>query len=105
YVANLNGAEEVPPNNSTATGTATLLLSPDETTARVSLNFTGLSSAETLAHIHGPGAAGVIAPVLFPLPQGEFSDFEITLTPVDVQNLKSGLVYADVHSTAIPTGE
>jgi len=105
FVAQLSGAQEVPPNNSTASGTATVLLSPDETTARVSLNFSGLSSAETVAHIHGPGAAGVIAPVLFPLPQGEFSDFVITLTSGDVQNLKSGLVYADVHSTAIPTGE
>jgi uncharacterized repeat protein (TIGR01451 family) len=105
YVAQLNGAQEVPPNNSTATGTATLLLSPDEKSARVALNFAGLSSAETVAHIHGPGAVGVIAPVLFPLPQGEFSDFEITLTPADVQNLKNGLLYADVHSAAIPTGE
>jgi uncharacterized repeat protein (TIGR01451 family) len=105
YVAQLNGAQEVPPNNSSATGTATLLLSPDEKSARVSLNFAGLSSMETVAHIHGPGAAGVIAPVLFPLPQGEFSDFEITLTSADVQNLKNGLLYADVHSAAIPTGE
>ncbi|MEP6718567.1 MAG: SBBP repeat-containing protein [bacterium] len=105
YVAHLNGAQEIPPNNSTATGTATLLLSPDETTARVSLNFNGLSSAETVAHIHGPGAAGVIAPVLFPLPQGEFSDFEITLTVNDVQNLKNGLLYADVHSNTFVPGE
>jgi len=105
YVAQLNGAQEVPPNNSTATGTATLLLSPDERTARVSLNFSGLSSAETVAHIHGPGAAGVIAPVLFPLPQGEFSDFEITLTASDAQSLKNGLLYADVHSNTFAPGE
>ncbi|HXL81074.1 MAG TPA: SBBP repeat-containing protein [Pyrinomonadaceae bacterium] len=105
YVANLNGAQEVPPNSSSATGTATLLLSPDETTARVSLNFTGLSSAETVAHAHGPGAAGVTAPVLFPLPSGEFSDFEITLTTTDVQNLKNGLLYADVHSNNFVPGE
>jgi len=105
YVANLNGAQEVPPNSSSATGTATLLLSPDETTARVSLNFTGLSSAETVAHVHGPGAAGVTAPVLFPLPSGEFSDFEITLTTTDVQNLKNGLLYADVHSNNFVPGE
>jgi uncharacterized repeat protein (TIGR01451 family) len=105
FVAQLNGTQEVPPNNSPATGTAALLLSPDETTARVSLNFTGLSSAETVAHIHGPGAAGAIAPVLFPLPQGEFSDFEIALTPSDAQNLKNGLLYMDVHSNTFPTGE
>ncbi len=42
FVANLNGAQETTANNSTATGSATLLLSPDEKTARVSLNFGGL---------------------------------------------------------------
>ncbi|MDQ1637858.1 MAG: hypothetical protein QOF62_1197 [Pyrinomonadaceae bacterium] len=105
YVAQLTGTQEVPPNSSTANGTATLLLSPDESTARVSLNFNGLSSAETVAHIHGPGAVGVIVPVLFPLPQGEFSDFAITLTASDVQHLKNGLLYADVHSNTFPAGE
>jgi glucose/arabinose dehydrogenase len=105
YIANLNGAQEVPPNNSTATGTATLLLSPDETSARVSLNFSGLSSPESVAHIHGPGGPGITAPVLFPLPQGEFSDFEIPLDPTDVQRLKDGLLYANVHSNMFSSGE
>ena len=88
-----------------ATGTATLLLSPDETTARVSLNFGGLSSTETAAHIHGPGAPGVVAPILFPMPDGKFSDFEIALTPTDVQNLKAGALYINVHSSNFTNGE
>ena len=66
FYANLNGAEEVPPTNSTATGAATLVLSPDEATATVSLNFSGLSSAQTDAHIHGPAQVGVAAGVIFP---------------------------------------
>lgn len=107
FVANLNGAEETPANNSTATATATLLLNADELTARVSLNsLDGLSSAETAAHIHGPGAPGVSAPILFPLPAaGSFSDFEVALTPADVQNLKAGLLYLNVHSSNFPNGE
>lgn len=105
FVANLNGAQEVPPNNSTATGTATLLLSPDETTARLSLSFSSLSSPETVAHIHGPGAPGVIAPVLFPLPQSDFSDVSLPLSVTDVQNLKNGLLYLDVHSSMFVGGE
>ncbi len=105
FVANLTGAQETPPNNSTATGTATVLLSPDETTARVSLNFDGLSSAETAAHIHGPGAPGVSAPIIFPLTNGNLSDFVITLAASDVQNLKSGLLYINVHSNSFPNGE
>src|SRR5467141_3090344 len=35
FTANLTSLQETPPNNSTALGTATLLLSPDEQTARV----------------------------------------------------------------------
>ncbi len=105
FTANLTAAQETPPNNSTATGTATILLSPDETTARVSLNFSGLTSAETDAHIHGPAAPGVVGVILFPLPTGNVSDFLISLTPTDVANLKSGQLYVNVHSTNFPNGE
>jgi len=105
FVASLNGAQETPPNNSPATGTATLLLSPDEQTARVALNFSGLTSAQTNAHIHGPAAPGVAGSILFPLPNGSFSDFLIALSPTDVQNLKSGLLYINVHSSNFLNGE
>lgn len=105
FTANLNSAQETPPNNSTAAGTATLLLSPDEQTARVTLNFSGLSSAETAAHIHGPAAAGVVGNVLFPLPNGSFTDFLISLSATDVQNLKNGQLYINVHSSNFLNGE
>jgi aldose sugar dehydrogenase len=105
FTATLTGAQEVPPNNSTAVGTATLLLSPDEQTARVSLNFSGLSSAESAAHIHGPAVPGVAAPVLFPLPNGNLSDFVVGLSATDVQNLKNGLLYINAHSSNFPNGE
>ena len=105
FVATLNGAQETPANNSTATGTATLLLSPDEKSARVSLNFSGLTSAQTAAHIHGAGAAGVPAPVLFPLPNGQVSDFVIALSPGQATDLKNGLWYINVHSINFMNGE
>ena len=105
FTATLNGAQETPPNNSTASGTATLLLSPDEQTARVSLNFNGLSSAQTMAHIHGPAAPGVAGSILFPLPNGNFSDFLISPSATDVQNLKNGQLYINVHSSNFLNGE
>ena len=105
FVATLTGAQETPSNNSTATGRATLLLSPDEKTARVSLVFSGLSSAQTDAHIHGPAAPGVSAPPVFPLPLGQLSDFQISMTPARVQDLKNGLLYINVHSSNFPAGE
>jgi hypothetical protein len=105
FYANLTGAQEVPPTNSNATGSATLVLSPDETTASVALNFSGLSSAQTVAHIHGPAAIGATAPPIFGLPEGQVSDFRIDLSPAQVQDLKNGLWYINVHSTNFPNGE
>jgi uncharacterized repeat protein (TIGR01451 family) len=105
FVANLTGSQETPPNSSTATGRASILLSPDEKTARVSLAFGGLSSGQTDAHIHGPAVPGVSAPPVFPLPLGQLSDFSITLTPSQVQDLKNGLFYVNVHSANFPAGE
>ncbi|PYS68015.1 MAG: hypothetical protein DMF69_21420 [Acidobacteria bacterium] len=95
FVATLNGAQETPANNSTATGT----------TARVSLSFSGLSSAQTAAHIHGPTPVGVAGPILFPLPNGQVSDFEIALSPGQSTDLKNGLWYANVHSNNFINGE
>src|ERR1043165_5916543 len=105
FTANLNGAQQTPPNSSTGTGTATILLSPDETNARVSLNFSGLSSLQIDAHIHGPAAPGAVGVILFPLPLGNVSDELIQRTPTDVANLKNGQLYVDVHSSNFPNGE
>jgi glucose/arabinose dehydrogenase len=105
FVANLDGSQETPPHAVDAKGTATLLLDKDETTARVSLRFRGLSSSETAAHIHAPAAAGQTAPPAFDLPSGNFEDFQITLTPQQVSDLKAGLFYVNVHSTTFPAGE
>ncbi len=105
FIATLNGAQEVPPTSSTGTGAATLVLSPDETTARVSLNFSGISGSQTDAHIHGPAPAGSTASALFPLPLGQINDFQINLTPAQVQDLKNGLFYINVHSATFPNGD
>lgn len=105
FTATLNGSQETPPNNSTATGAATLLLSPDEKTARLSLTFSGLSSGQTAAHIHGPAGPGVSAPPLIDVPLGQINDFPITLTASQVQNLKNGLLYINVHSSNFTAGE
>ena len=105
FFATLDGAQEVPSNNSSGSGKAVLQLSPDEKTARVSVNFAGLSTAQTDAHIHGPAAQGVSGPVIFPLPIGQFSDFQINLTPSQVQDLKNGLLYVNVHTGAFTAGE
>jgi hypothetical protein len=105
FSTNLTSAQEVPSNSSTATGTSTLLLSADEMTAKVSLTFSGLSSAQTAAHIHGPADPGVNAPIIFPLPNGQVSNFMITLNATQLADLKAGKHYVNVHSTNFMGGE
>ncbi len=105
FGGSFGGGNESPTNNSPATGRALVDLSADETTALVSLSFSGLSSAQASAHIHGPAARGVNAPVLFPLAAGNFNSFQINLTTSQVADLRAGLLYANVHSANFPNGE
>jgi uncharacterized protein (DUF1800 family) len=115
YVAVLNGASEVPPEITSATGSSTVILSPDETAALVSLSFSNLSSPQTAAHIHGPAEPGNNAPgTLKDLdqPLGQVSNLLWVFTPVgglsvqdQVNALKTGRLYANVHTANFPSGE
>lgn len=105
FTANLNSLQEVPTNASFATGFGTVLLSDDQTNITVSLFFSGLSGTQTAAHIHGPAIPGVNAPVLFPLPVGQVTNANFTLTPAQVSTLTNELFYFNVHSTVFPGGE
>ncbi|MEX0800911.1 MAG: CHRD domain-containing protein [Dehalococcoidia bacterium] len=108
FRAELDGAQEVPPTASPATGTATVVLNDAETMASITLAFTAseLLSPQIDAHIHGPAAPGVDGPIVFPLPtQGGFVGLPWPLTPADVANLKAGLLYINVHTVTNPGGE
>ncbi|HKR61301.1 MAG TPA: PQQ-dependent sugar dehydrogenase [Pyrinomonadaceae bacterium] len=105
FTATLTGTQQVPSVITPATGSATLILSPDEQEARLSLSFSGLTSQQTVAHIHGPAAAGSNAGVLFPLPLGQLSDYQISLTAQQVADLKAGLHYINVHTSNFTNGE
>jgi hypothetical protein len=66
----LTGAEEVPPVMSAGTGTGTLTVDLATGTAtNISVTFSGLSSAATLAHIH-EAPAGANGPVVIPISLG-----------------------------------
>jgi uncharacterized protein (TIGR03118 family) len=110
FVATLNAAQEVPANLTTGRGTGLVVLDPGGATAKVSLAFAGLSSPANAAHIHGPAAPGTNAPILFPLTvpaatSGSVNNVAITLTPTQLQQLKDGLFYFNVHTTNNPGGE
>jgi uncharacterized protein (TIGR03118 family) len=111
FVATLNGAQEVPANATTGRGVGIVLLNSAETSAQVSLYFTGLTTPAQAAHIHGPAPAGTNAPILFPFASvpaatsGSVNNVTIALTPTQVQQLKAGLFYMNVHTTTNPGGE
>ena len=107
FAAFLDGAQETPPNNSIAKGTGLELLNANETSALVGLQFQNLSSAETAAHIHGNGAPGVMAPILFPLtpPVNPLINFQISPNTQQVTDLRANLHYMNVHSNNFVNGE
>jgi DNA-binding beta-propeller fold protein YncE len=104
FVARLDGSQEVPPVASSARAQAKVVVLGNGTTALVSLQMSGVSG-ETMAHIHGPAAAGANAVILFTLPNGAFKDFEITLSSQNLADLRAGLLYVNVHTGAHANGE
>ena len=129
YTAVLTGANEVPPNGSTATGTGTYAL--DGNLLTVSEAFTGLTTAASGAHIHcctPPGTnTGIAIPfTAFPAATSGFytGTFDLTQTSTYtvgflnafggtaagaeaalIAGLNSGQAYANIHDATFPGGE
>ncbi len=95
----------MPATNPAATGLGTAIIGFDPNKVSVSLSFNNLTSPETAAHIHGPAAAGSNGPIVFTLPDGQFTDFEITLTAQQASDFRGGRFYFDVHTANNPSGE
>jgi len=106
FSASLSAAMEVPPNDSTGSGTLDATLDSKTQVLSWTLNYTGLSGPATAAHIHGPAAAGTNAGVVvpFPNPTSPYQG-QATLTPAQVADLTAGKWYVNVHTAAHPGGE
>jgi Tol biopolymer transport system component/N-acetylneuraminic acid mutarotase len=100
FVANLTGQEVFPPTSNVVKGNGgVVLLSADDTTAQVSLIFSGLTGSETAAHIHDQQE-------LFSLPTtNPVTNFVISLNAFEVGDLRAGSDYMDVHSSSFSGGE
>ena len=106
-LATLNGANEVPPNASTASGRGTLVF--DATTREVLITYATHNVANTtVAHIH-TGALGVSGPAnVVTLAQGTgvyTGPNPATLTTQTVTDINAGNTYFNVHSSTVPAGE
>ena len=58
FRAELDGAQEVPPNASSATGTAFFIMDQAANTLTYDIQYNGITGAENNAHIHGPSSGG-----------------------------------------------
>lgn len=107
FKAVLSGQREQSPNNSAATGNATLIF--NTTTKTFSLTVTHSVASPTAAHIH-VGDVGVSGPPVFPSPTSSFT-FPITdytspvLTTAQEADLRAELYYVNIHSALFPNGE
>ena len=100
----LSGAEEVPPANTTGSGSGSFRVAEDGT---ISGSVTTKDVKGTMAHIH-QGAKGRNGPVIVPLtkngdtysvPEGR------KLTAAQMEALKKGELYVNVHSDRYKGGE
>ena len=104
--ASLNAAQEVPTNNSMATGTGSLVVNPLTRSASGSITLTGMTA--TVAHVH-LGATGANGPVIVPMLSTSTGVFSIPantlLTADQFKAYKQGNLYFNAHSAAFPAGE
>ncbi len=104
YTATLNGSNEVPANNSTATGTATLTFNKDTQVFTLKVVHTVVNA--TAGHIH-IGAAGTNGSVVFPF-VSVASPINFTSSVLDgaqEDDLNAGLYYVNIHTATFPGGE
>jgi hypothetical protein len=119
YIANLNGAQD---GGGARQGTGSVNLTLSGLTLSLSGTYSGLTTAMSAGHIHGPGAPGVNASVIYDLvgpgvltgtTSGTYSG-SITLTPVvtgytttsqQIADLNAGLWYLNIHDSTFPGGE
>ena len=101
---------EVPPHNTSATGSALITVNPGQAEVCWSITFSGLSTPATAAHIHH-GPPGVAAPVVIPTPVPAVATGTghgcTTVTSELAHDLAANPsdYYVNVHDSVFPTGE
>ena len=126
FKADLRGSSEVPPNQTTGSGTT--IATYDTETRKLTWNgsYSGLTGPATAAHKHGPAPAGANARLVVWISEnvGQCSQGECrskrdakapllaspfqgsaTLTDAQASELMAGMYYVNIHTDAHPAGE
>ena len=119
YIATLNGAQD---GGGARQGSGSVNLTLSGLTLSLSGSYSGLTTAMTAGHIHGPGAPGVPASVIYDLvgpgvltgtTSGTYNG-SITIVPVvtgytttaqQLSDLNAGLWYLNIHDSTFLGGE
>lgn len=104
FKATLTGAQEVPANASTATGSATLVY--DSIGKVFSLSVTHTIPNPTNGHVH-KAPVGVSGGAIFPFASfiSPISYTSPVLDATQQADLKANLYYVNIHTAAFPGGE
>lgn len=106
FLSNLNAAQETPPVPTAGFGVAHLTFDEASKMLCFAITYGSLSSAEILAHVHGPADPGVPGGVLLPLPLGNPKSG--CVGPLDSDQKKALLknqTYINIHTAGFPAGE
>jgi hypothetical protein len=104
--ADLKGANEVPPNNSPASGHAEATLDTETRMLTWTVTYKDLTGPALGAHFHGPGEPGKNAGIVLPFKtvQSPIQGSQ-TITENQAADLLAGKWYANVHTAVNPGGE
>ncbi|HMO26364.1 MAG TPA: CHRD domain-containing protein, partial [Tepidisphaeraceae bacterium] len=107
--ATLDGAQEVPPVATPATGSASAVVDDVLNTIVITGSYSGLIGSQPFGHLHGLAPVGANAGVILNLtvvgePNGTFSG-NGTLTPTQIAGVLNGDSYINIHSSFAPGGE
>jgi hypothetical protein len=111
FTVPLTGDQQVPPVQTPGSGTANLTYDASTRVVTWNITFSGLSSQATMAHFHGPAAAGKNAGVKLWLSQKGTMEVsspitgQATLSPDDAKMFEAGDMYINVHTKTNPNGE
>ena len=110
FTVQLDGGHEAPPVTTPGKGNADLSYDPSTRLLTWTVTDSGLSSAATMAHFHGPAPAGKNADVQIWIskrgaPATGPIKGQATLTSAQAQQLLAGDWYINVHTTDHPAGE
>jgi hypothetical protein len=106
FSAKLDGANEVPANDTKGTGEVQATLDTSSKVLTYKANYSGLTGPAMAAHFHGPAMPGANAgPIVMVKPVANPISGEATLTDAQIADLEAGKWYFNIHTQAHPGGE